>query len=102
MSRDFCMRLTWNFYNEARDLYLKPDRGKIEECEITLSSNRESREKCETLGVSGAPITLRLIRVPLDEPEGKESKEHYEILITSLGDQEAYPAEGCGPLYHLR
>jgi len=45
---------------------------------------------------------LRLIRVPLDEPEGKQSKEEYEILITSLVDHEAYPAELFGPLYHLR
>ena len=102
MGRDFCMRLTWNFYNEARDLYLRPESDKIEECEITLSSNRESREKCNALGVSAAPITLRLTRVPLDEPVDKESKEDYEILITSLVDQEAYPAEVFGPLYHLR
>ena len=102
MGRDFCMRLTWNFYNEARDLYLRPESDKIEECEITLTSNRESREKCNALGVSATPITLRLIRVPLNEPEDKESKEHYEILITSLVDQEACPAEEFGPLYHLR
>jgi hypothetical protein len=69
---------------------------------FTLTSNRESRKKCQELGVSYAPITLRLIRVPLDEPAGKESKEEYEILITSLVDQEVYPAELFGPLYHLR
>ncbi|HIJ24031.1 MAG TPA: IS4 family transposase [Gammaproteobacteria bacterium] len=102
MDRDFCMRLSRSFYNEARDLYLRPESDKIEECEITLTPNRESHEKCKELGVSAAPITLRLIRVPLDEPTDKESKEEYEILITSLVNQQAYPAELFGPLYHLR
>lgn len=102
MGRDFCMRMTRNFYNEARDLYLRPESDKIEECEITLSSNRESLEKCNTLGVSAAPITLRLIRVPLDEPTDKKNREQYEILITSLLDRKSYPAELFGPLYHLR
>jgi hypothetical protein len=62
MGRDFCMRLLWNFYSETRDLYRYPESGKIEECQITLASNRESSKKCQELEVSNIPITLRLIR----------------------------------------
>lgn len=98
--RDFCMRLPWNFYNEARDLYRNQE-GKIEQ-EITLKPSAAAKERCKELGISDTPITLRLIRVDLDEAGNKKQKEQHEILITSLLDQQQYPADEFGPLYHLR
>ena len=98
--RDFCMRLPWNLYNEARDLYRNQE-GKIEQ-EITLKPSAAARKRCKELGISGAPITLRLIRVELDEPESKQQKETHEILITSLLDSQRYPEEAFGELYHQR
>jgi len=98
--REFCMRLPWNLYNEARDLYREQE-GKTEQ-EITLTPNMQAQERCKELGISDTPITLRLIRVALDESLDKKGKEQHEILITSLLDQQRYPAEGFGELYHLR
>jgi len=62
------------------------------------------KERCRELGISDAPITLRLIRIgiDLDEAEEKREKEQYEILITSILDRQRYPAEEFDHLYHLR
>jgi len=98
--REFCMRLPWNLYNEARDLY-RDGEGGVEQ-EITLSPSTQAKERCRELGISDAPITLRLIRIDLDEAEDKKEKEQHEILITSLLDQQRYPAEEFDHLYHLR
>ncbi len=98
--RDFCMRLPRNLYNEARDLYCN-QKGKVEQ-EITLKPGAAARERCKELGISDAPITLRLVRVELDEAQSKHQKEQYEILITSLLDRQQYPVDEFGSLYHLR
>jgi len=45
---------------------------------------------------------LRLIRIDLDEAADKKEKEQHEMLITSLLDQQRYPAEEFDHLYHLR
>jgi hypothetical protein len=51
--------------------------------------------KCRELGLDTLDITLRLIRIQLENGET-------EILITSLIDTETYPAEIFYDLYHHR
>ena len=97
---EFCARLPWNFYNEARDLYLAPQ-GEDERT-ITLHPDKEAKQRCQALGISAAPLSLRLVRVALDECDDKQQEEQYEILITSLVDTQSYPVEEFGALYHLR
>lgn len=96
----FCARLPWNLYNESRDLYLSAQDE--EERTITLRADKAARQRCKALGISAAPLSLRLVRVALDENDDKQAKDKYEILITSLLDQQSYPCTEFGALYHLR
>ena len=67
--------------------------GKAEEI-ITLQPNKAAVEQCKIQGLSTRPLTLRLVRVELDD--------EIEILITNLLDTQAYPAHEFKALYHLR
>jgi hypothetical protein len=87
-----CMRSPWNLYNETRDL-LKS--GKSEQI-VTLQMSARSKQKCKELGISDAPVTVRLINVTL--PDSDEQ----EVLITTLLDSDVYPHDEFAWLYHQR
>ncbi len=87
-----CMRSPWNLYNETRDFLLSGEQQQI----VTLPVSKTSREACRELGLSEDPVTVRLIRVDL--PDSDEQ----EVLITTLLDGDAYPAEDFAWLYHQR
>ena len=68
--------------------------GEIEQT-ISLEAPPSSFQKCRELGLDTKALKLRLIRVELDTGEP-------EVLITSLNDNEKYPVEIFGDLYHHR
>ncbi len=61
---------------------------------ITIEPNKISKQQCAEKHLSCEPITLRLVRVELDN--------EVEVLITNLLDNERYPACDFRELYHLR
>ena len=92
MGVDFYARTPWNLYNESRDLFHRREK----EGEFTLTPSAEAIQQCQELGLSIAPLQLRVINIDLpdsDEPE---------LLITSLTDSETYPHEEFSALYHQR
>jgi hypothetical protein len=95
-NRDFCMRVPWNMYNEGRDLSLNAAQT---ERVITLTPSKEAQAKCKQLGIDDAPLKVRLVKVGLEATDGSTTT---EILVTSLFDTEAYPADCFGNLYHQR
>ncbi len=86
----FCMRAKVN-----RNLFCKAfvESGKSEQI-ITLQPNKSSAGQCRSRGLSAQPLTIRLVRVDLDN--------EVEVLITNLLDSNTYPAEEFKMLYHLR
>jgi len=67
--------------------------GKPEQI-ITLQPNKSSIDQCRRRGLLAHPISIRLVRVDLDN--------EIEVLITNLLDTQACPAEKFKALYHLR
>ncbi len=86
----FCMRAKVN-----QNLLCKAfvASGKPEQI-ITLKPNKSSAEQCRLRGLSAQPLTIRLVRVELDN--------EVEVLITNLLDNDIYPTEEFKALYHLR
>lgn len=62
---------------------------------ITLEPNKSSIESCQKRGLPTTALTLRLIRIELDNNE-------VEVLITNLIDERIFPAKEFKALYHLR
>ena len=62
---------------------------------VTLSPGYEARKACLARQLSTEPLTVRLIRVELDNGE-------VEVLVTSLLDSECYPVAVFKELYHQR
>ncbi|NOR69535.1 MAG: hypothetical protein GQ532_07545 [Methylomarinum sp.] len=62
---------------------------------ITLEANKRSRDTCQSKGLPTTALTLRLIRVELNNNE-------VEVLITNLIDEQIFPAKGFKALYHQR
>ncbi len=62
---------------------------------ITLEPNKSSREACQKKGLPTTALTLRLVRIELDNGE-------VEVLITNLIDEQIFPAKEFKALYHLR
>ena len=89
--QSFCMRAKIN-----RGLQFKQfaESGKAQTM-ITIEPNKRSIEQCQEKGLPTAPLTLRLIRVELDNNE-------VEVLITNLMDEKVFPAYEFKALYHLR
>ena len=87
----FCMRAKIN-----QDLVFKQfvDSGKAQAI-ITLEPNKRSRETCQSKDLPTTALTLRLVRVELDNNE-------VEVLITNLIDEQIFPARKFKVLYHLR
>ena len=90
LDQAFCMRAKVN-----RNLFCKAfvASGKSEQI-ITLKPNKSSVEQCRHRGLSVQPLTIRLVRVELDN--------EVEVLITNLLDSDTYPTEEFKALYHLR
>lgn len=62
---------------------------------VTLHPGYQARKECLARQLSTAPLTVRLIRVELDNGE-------VEVLLTSLLDSERYPVAVFKELYHQR
>jgi len=91
--RHFLMRLPCG-YNAQVKQFLRS--GKAEETLFFAASHPEARLFCTEAGVDpGAQVKLRLVRVELSS--GKS-----EVLLTSLLDRQAFPAELFADLYHRR
>jgi len=87
----FCMRAKINLGIHFKQF---ADSGKAEEI-ITLKPNKKSIEKCQEKELPTDPLSLRLIRVELDNGE-------IEVLITNLLDEQCFSACEFKALYHLR
>lgn len=86
----FCMRAKVGSDRIAKAFV---DSGKPQAI-VTYTPNKKAIDTCKAKGLSHAPITLRLIRVPL--------KNEVEVLITNLFDEDRYPSKVFKRLYHLR
>lgn len=87
----FCARIseeTWNVVQRFKKS------GEID-ATLKFKASWPARKTCQELGLDTKSMKLRLVRVVLDTGES-------EILITSLLDQQAYPTECFGDLYHYR
>lgn len=89
--RHFCARLPRTFCAEVTAFAATRARSAL----ITLTPGEEARRQCQAFGLPSEALRLRLIRVPL---KGEEE----EFLITSLLDEETFPAPLFKRLYHLR
>jgi hypothetical protein len=87
----FCMRAKINLGLQFKQF---AESGKAQTI-ITLEPNKYSIETCKEKGLPTAALTLRLIRVELDNNE-------VEVLITNLIDEQIFPAKEFKALYHLR
>jgi hypothetical protein len=67
----------------------------LDEQIVTLHPSSVSRKECLARQLSTEPLTVRLIRVELDDGE-------VEVLATSLLDSERYPVAVFKELYHQR
>lgn len=87
----FCARMALNHWRVVQQFYLS---GRPEQI-IVLEPFPCSLPRCRELGVPVAPLTLRLLRIELENGET-------EILCTSLVDQETFPQDAFAELYHQR
>ncbi|EPC7711206.1 IS4-like element ISPa45 family transposase, partial [Pseudomonas aeruginosa] len=91
--RHFLMRLPCG-YNAQVKQFLRS--GQTEDTQFFSASHPEARLFCTEAGVDPAGrVELRLIRVELASGES-------EVLLTSLLDRQAFPAEVFADLYHRR
>ena len=86
----FCARISCTKWKAVRKFFHSGVAEKI----ISLPIPATSVVYCERMGLSMAPLKLRLIRV--------ENNGQVEVLITSLLDMDKYPIEIFHDLYHLR
>ncbi|WP_231716908.1 transposase [Desulfosarcina ovata] len=91
MGANFCARISYNQWKEAKKFYLS---GKKEQIAKIIPTPQSFR-KCHQMGIDNKPIKVRFIRVELESGETK-------ILVTSLKDMAKYPHEYFSDLYHLR
>ena len=89
--RHFCARMAVDFSNEVSAFVASGKKSDV----VVFSPGAEARKQCLLYGLSCEPITLRLIRVKLEDGE-------IEVLATSLLDEDAYPTGWFKHLYHLR
>jgi len=89
--QSFCMRAK---INTGVVFKAFADSGK-EETVVTLKPGDRSLKQCREKGLPITPLTLRLVRVELDDGE-------VEVLITNLMDKQAFPHAEFKGLYHLR
>ena len=90
--RQFCARIATGSWTTITEPFLKSG---VNEQIVDYLPSKEIKAECKRLGLSSAPMKLRLIRIELKTGET-------EILITSLVEKELYPYELFDELYHLR
>jgi len=90
-SINFVCRLPIHKWKIAQELIQSGKR----EAEVTLQANSKNKRTCLQLELPTDPITLRIIRVDLENAEP-------EILITTLLDNSRYPASDFDALYRQR
>ena len=91
VDRAFCARLPMNFCNEVVQFLKSGAHDAI----IEWHANAKTKSDCARLGISAAPLRLRLVRVNL-------SGGTVEVLATNLFDTEAFPAHLFKDLYRKR
>jgi hypothetical protein len=87
----FCARLKVGSWKVARQLA----KSGLKELITEIYPSKASKRKCNELGLSTAPISLRFICIELISGEK-------EVLITNLIDNDLYPYEIFSDLYQLR
>lgn len=91
--RHFLMRLPCGYNAQVKAFQRS---GQVEDTQLFVANHPEARLFCSEAGVDPASqIELRLIQVELANGES-------EVLLTSLLDREAFPAEVFAELYHRR
>ena len=88
---DFCARMPVGVWSEV-DKFVAT--GLVEQI-VQLSPAGQAAKECQARGLSTEPLTVRLIRIELDNGE-------IEVLITSLLDTLRYPHLLFKELYHDR
>jgi hypothetical protein len=84
----FCARISPRIWNQVGAFHQSGNR----ETTIKITGDTLAKKRCRELGLDHQPITLRLVRI------GPED----QIIITSLTDSHAYPADIFDDLYHQR
>jgi len=87
----FCVRMKVGGWKVVRQFVASG----LSEQTVVVQSTYASRKECHTLNLSTKPLTIRLVRVKLDNGE-------IEVLATSLLDSQTYPCSVFKELYHLR
>jgi hypothetical protein len=87
----FCARMTLEGWKVVERFVASGRREQI----VTISPGYEARKACRSRGLPTTPLTLRLLRIELDNGE-------VEVLATSLTDTQLYPYELFKDLYHYR
>lgn len=84
----FCARISPRVWKQVGAFHDSHDSENI----IQIKADGLAKKRCQELGLDHEPMMLRLVRIgPKDQ-----------ILITSLTDDQAYPAEIFNDLYHRR
>ena len=87
----FCARLKANYNKQTRQFIQSEALEQI----ITLTPTPQARAICRMKQLPIEPLTLRLVRVDLADPD-------VEVLITSLLDTDIFPQPVFANLYHQR
>jgi hypothetical protein len=87
----FCARMTLEGWKVVERFLASGQREQI----VTVSPGYEARKACQAQGLPITPLTLRLLRIELDNGE-------LEVLATSLTDTQLYPYAFFKDLYHHR
>jgi hypothetical protein len=90
LNANFCARISCKKWKAVRKFF---NSGRAEQI-IELPMHATSVALCREMGISMAPLKLRLIRV---ENDGK-----VQVLVTTLTDTKRYPIEIFRDLYHSR
>lgn len=88
----FCARLQIDLWTKVKAQLLESPKNELL---LKLEPSQISAQKCKELGLSLEPITLRFIKIKLDNGE-------YEILATTLTDCEKYSYDVFKELYFKR
>ena len=91
-NRQFCARVAAGSWTSITKPFLESG---LNEQIIDYTPTKDIQAECKRLGLSCAPMTLRLIRIELSTGE-------IEVLMTSLTDCEKFPHRMFKKLYHLR
>lgn len=87
----FCARMKVGSWNVVKDFVATG----LDEQTVVLQPSYIALRECNKRKLSTKPMTIRLIRIELDNGE-------IEVLVTSLLDGKAYPHSIFKELYHLR